>query len=291
MFRKVLLPFLLIPTSFLSYSQEFDSVKIISHKITESIYMLEGRGGNIGLCVGEDGAFIIDDQFAPLTEKIKAVIAEITDQSIEFVINTHYHHDHTGGNENFGKGGSIIISHDNTRENIQADQLKRIAQEGKSEFPDESLPVITFSETMALHFNGETINIFHVDNAHTDGDVIIHFQNANVYHMGDVFVRYGFPYIDMEHGGNINGFIDALEKAGMMMNNQTKVIPGHGQISVRQDVIDLKEWLTDIRDVVKKLKDEGKSKEEIISLNPLKEVISADANLESIVNMVYEGLE
>jgi len=281
---------LLFYFSFLSVAQDFDSVQIETRKLTESIYMLEGSGGNIGVCIGEDGTFIIDDQFAPLTEKIRTAITKISTKPIQFVINTHYHHDHTGGNDNFGKSGSIIISHDNAREEIKADEFKRMEESGEEEFPMKMLPIVTFSKTMTLHYNGETINIFHVDNAHTDGDIIIHFIDANVFHMGDVFVRYGFPYIDMAHGGSIDGMIAALEKVIMMANENTKFIPGHGELGTKDDVVKFCNWLKELRSRVKKEMAAGKSKEEITELNPIKDLVTSDADIKGIVNTIYEGI-
>ena len=288
--KTLICVFLLATSTVYADDKEFDDVEIKTHKITDSIYMLEGKGGNIGVCAGEDGVFVIDDEFAPLTVKISKAIAKISNGPVRFVINTHYHHDHTGGNENFGRLGAAIISHDNSRKHIEADQFKIMADQGIEKFPVKSLPIITFSDSMTFYYNGDTINVFHVDNAHTDGDIIIHFKNADVFHMGDVFVRYGFPYIDIAHGGNINGMIHALEQVAVLADDKSVFIPGHGDIASKKDVIDFKNWLVNLRDAVKKEMDQGKSKEEIIALNPVKQYVDAKANIENIISTIFEGI-
>ena len=184
-----------------SLAQDFDAIKIKTKKLSESIYMLEGSGGNIGVCIGEDGTFIIDDQFAPLTEKITAAIGKITPKPGQFLINTHWHFDHTDGNENFGSAGAIIVSHENSRKRMARDEVVALVGTEQKAYSRDGLPKITFKESMSFHYNGETINIFHIGRAHTDGDAIVHFVESNVLHMGDVFVRYVFPFIDEPNGG------------------------------------------------------------------------------------------
>jgi glyoxylase-like metal-dependent hydrolase (beta-lactamase superfamily II) len=281
---------LFIPSIAFSQQQSVDDVEIKTHKITDSLHMLEGRGGNIGVSVGEDGVFLIDDQFAPLTGKITKAIKKVSDKPVQFVINTHYHNDHVGGNENLGKKGAIIISHDNSRRYIEAGQLEKMAEESLEEFPVKSLPIITFSDSMTFHYNGETINVFHVDKAHTDGDIVIHFEKANVFHMGDVFVRYGFPYIDLAHGGSINGMINALEQLAVLVNDETVIIPGHGNISSGKDLAAFKDWLINLRDAVKKEMDKGKSKEEIIAQNPIKKHVDSKADVKGIIGVIFDSL-
>src|SRR6185503_16676749 len=201
----ILLAFLIV--SHVRAQQSFDTVKISTTKITDAVYMLHGAGGNIGVLVGKDGVILIDDQFAPLTEKIKKAVSEISDKPVRFVINTHYHGDHVGGNQNLGGEGAIIVAQENTRKRLSQDQINTLMKFEQKATPEEGLPKITFNESMSLHLNGETIDIIHVKNAHTDGDAIIYFRNANVLHGGDVYVRYGLPFIDQQNGGSIDGMI------------------------------------------------------------------------------------
>jgi len=203
--------------------------------------MLEGAGGNIAASVGEDGIVIVDDQYAPLTEKIQAALKSlgITDKPVRFVINTHYHGDHTGGNAPFANGGSTVIAQDNVRKRLESGGVGGYGESSKREIkPGEktALPVITFEHDVTVHLNGEDIRALHFPSGHTDGDSIIFFPKNNVVHMGDDFVRYGFPYIDVLSGGSVQGMIDALEKASAQLPADVKVIPGHGAISNLDDV-------------------------------------------------------
>ncbi|MBT8487910.1 MAG: MBL fold metallo-hydrolase, partial [Gemmatimonadetes bacterium] len=182
-----------------------ENVQIRTQQVADGVYMLMGQGGNIGVSVGDDGVFIIDDQFAPLTDKILAAIAAITDEPVRFVFNTHWHGDHTGGNENMGEAGALIVAHDNVRERMSTEQvLERIGRPVSTTpaSPAGALPVITFSEDVSFHINGGQLHAFHVSNAHTDGDAIVHFVSANVVHMGDTFFRDRFPFIDTASGGS-----------------------------------------------------------------------------------------
>src|SRR6185503_603806 len=225
-------PFIII-LFFLGYcfrlhAQNFDSVEIKTTKLTESIYMLEGSGGNIGVLVGNDGIIIIDDQYAPLTEKIRTALSKISDKPVKFVINTHFHGDHSDGNKNFADQGAIILSHENARKRLAVDYLFEALKQTQKASPYEALPKITFADSVTFHMNGQTVHVFYAKNAHTDGDVIIHFKEANIFHCGDVFVRYGFPFIDQPAGGSIDGMIKATENLIAITNDQSKIIPGHG---------------------------------------------------------------
>ncbi len=274
-----------------SYAQNFDSVQIKATKLTESIYMLQGGGaGNIGLCIGNDGSFIIDDQFAPLTGKIKAAIASLTDKRVQFIINTHWHGDHSGGNENFGGEGAIIVSQENSRKRMEADQFFGLPPHTQKAYSPAGLPKITFTKSMTFYYNGETIQIFHITNAHTDGDAIIYFKQSDVIHMGDVFVRYGFPFIDEPQGGNINGMIETIDSVISLINVNTVIIPGHGQLSNKQDLIDYNLMLTTIRDRVKKQMDEGKALEQIIAADPLSGFVQKGPNANNIIKIVYNSI-
>src|SRR2546427_7770119 len=216
--------------------QDFSKVQIKVTKVSGNIYMLEGQGGNIAASVGEDGIVIVDDQFAPLADKIQAALKElkITDKPVRFVINTHYHGDHTGGNVPFNNAGSTLIAQDNLRKRLEsggtAGNGGSIKMENKPA-PKEALPIITFEHDVTVHLNGEDIRALHFPAGHTDGDSIIFFPKNNVVHMGDDFVRYGFPFIDVSSVGSVQGMIAALEKATAQLPADVKVIPGHGALS------------------------------------------------------------
>lgn len=271
-------------------ANDFAKVEIKTIQVSDSIYMLEGSGGNIGLCVGPDGAFIVDDQYAPLTPKITAAIAKITDKPVEFIINTHHHHDHTGGNENFGKAGALIVSHENSRKRIEAEQRETLTDPEKPDISVAALPKITFSRTMTFHYNGEAIIIYYLGNAHTDGDAIVHFSGANVFHMGDVFVRYGFPYIDMGKGGNILGMIEVNDHLLGMMDDETKIIPGHGQLASRRELAAFNSMLKTISSRVKAYIDEGKNLQQIIQLNPTKGFEERGVKTADFIKVIYDSI-
>ena len=271
-------------------NQNFDTVQIKTTKITNSIYMLEGSGGNIGALVGNDGIILIDDQFAPLTEKIKKALAAISDKPIRFVINTHFHHDHTGGNANLGGEGAIIVSQENNRKRLSTDQFIALFKIEQKASPYEALPKITFTESLTFHVNGETVEVFHVKNAHTDGDAVIYFKESNVIHTGDVFVRYGLPFIDQPNGGSIKGMIDGADRLLKLSNDETKIIPGHGMLAGKKDLQDYKNMLQTIRDRVADGIKKGKTLDQIITSNPAKEYTSV-FDKTGFITMVYEGLK
>ena len=225
----------------LAQQPDFSKVQIKVTKVSGNIYMLQGEGGNIAASVGADGIVIVDDQFAPLAEKIQAALKNmgITDKPVRFVINTHYHGDHTGGNAPFANSGSTVIAQDNVRKRLESGGVGGIGESSKREIKPaakDALPVITFEHDVTVHLNGEDIRALHFPSGHTDGDSIIFFPKNNVVHMGDDFVRYGFPYIDVLSGGSVQGMIDALEKASAQLPADVKVIPGHGDLSNLDDV-------------------------------------------------------
>lgn len=269
--RKLLTAGILIfAFSFSTYSQNYDSVQIKTTKLTESIYMLEGAGGNIGVLVGNDGIIIIDDQFAPLTEKIKTALSKISSKPVKFVVNTHFHYDHAGGNENFGSQGAIILSHENARRRLTTDYFFEAFKETQKASSYEALPKVTFADSVTFHMNGETVHVFYAKNAHTDGDVIIHFKESNILHCGDVFVRYGFPFIDQGAGGSIDGMIRAIERLIAIANDQTKIIPGHGALSTKKDLIDYKNMLVTVRTRIADGIKQGKTLQQIADSDPMK---------------------
>ena len=243
----VLLPFVLANAA----AQDFDDVEVTIHPVSGSVSYIEGRGGNIGLFIGEDGVFLIDDQYAPLTDKIVSAIRAVSDEPIRFLVNTHMHPDHTGGNENFGRMGTMIFGHDNVR--------SQMAIAGYAEEP----PLITFSEDMSFHINGETVHVFKVPNAHTNGDAFIRFHGSNVVHTGDVYRTTTFPYIDVNNGGSYLGTIKALDLLIEVSDSDTRIVPGHGGISNVDEVKAFRDMLLVIRDRVAAAIRDGKSLEEI----------------------------
>ena len=274
-------------------SDDFSKVQIKVTKVAGNVYMLEGAGGNIGASVGEDGIVVVDDQYAPLAERIQATLKGITDKPVRFVINTHYHEDHTGGNSYFQKQAPII-AHDNVRKRLESGgragnggSLKIDAKPA----PKEALPIITFDHDVTVHLNGEDIRALYFPAGHTDGDAVIFFPKSNVVHMGDDFVTYGFPFIDIDSGGSIDGMIDGVEKVIGQVPADVKVIPGHGPISSVTDVRAYLEMLKQTREVVAKAIKDGQTLDQMKQaklLEPWKKysgkMIDSDVFLETIYN-------
>ncbi len=242
--------FPMLHTSGTAVAQDFDEVEINVHPVAGQVYYIEGRGGNIGLFVGDDGVFLVDDQFAPLTDKIVAAIRPLSDKPIRFLVNTHLHPDHTGGNENFGKMGALVFGHDNVRRQMQ---ISAYTQEP---------PLVTYSRDVSFHINGETVHVFKTPDAHTNGDSYIFFKGSNVIHAGDVYRTTSYPYIDTNNGGSYLGTIKALELLVDVADGDTKIIPGHGVISNAEEVQGFLDMLLVIRDRVRASIDEGMSLEE-----------------------------
>lgn len=245
-----------------------EDVEILVQPVAEGIYMLTGRGGNIGLSVGEDATFIVDDQYAPLTGKILAAIASVTDRPVDYVLNTHWHFDHTGGNENLGERGALIMAHDNVHKRMAAGQYMSAFDMQIDPAPAVALPVVTFNDQLTLHANGLTIRGFHMANAHTDGDTLVHFEEVNVVHTGDTFFNGIYPFIDLESGGGITGMIAAVDKVLTLANDDTAIIPGHGPLASRDDLVGYRAMLVAIRDAVARMIAEGKSLEDIQAAKP-----------------------
>lgn len=242
--------------------QDFSTVQVVAHTLAGNVHYLEGRGGNIGVLIGSDGVVIIDDQFAPLTEKIVAAIGTLTDEDVRFVVNTHVHPDHMGGNANFAALGASIIAHDNVR--VRMTQGIR----GGPPEPVAAWPIVTFGDKLAMHINGEEIEIVKAPPAHTDGDSFVYFKNANVLHLGDVFRTGAFPVIDTQNGGTAKGTIEALELAIAMAGADTIVLPGHGAPSKRADVQRFLDMLVDVEKRVAALVDQGMTLEQVIAATP-----------------------
>jgi len=251
--------------------QEFDKVQIETVKAAENVHMLLGSGGNIGVCTGDDGVFLVDDQYAPLTEKIKAAIGKISNKDIRFLINTHWHLDHVGGNENIGEAGAVIIAHENVRNRMSTDQFIEFFQKQFPASPKIALPIITFTQDITFHLNEDEIHVFHVKNAHTDGDAIVYFRNSNVIHTGDIYFAGLYPFIDTGSHGSVNGVINAARYVLSIINDDTKVIPGHGHLSNKAELSGYVDMLFTLRNRMKKLISEGKTLKEVQATKPTQE--------------------
>ena len=249
-------------------AQEMADVTIKAQLVAGNVYMITGRGGNMGLSVGADGAFLIDDQFAPLTARIIETIKELSPKRVQFVINTHWHGDHTGGNENLGKAGAIIVAHENVRRRMSTEHFMEAFDRTVPASPDGALPVITFAESMTFHHNGDEIRVQHVAPAHTDGDAIVFFRNANVIHMGDTFFSGMYPFIDVSSGGSISGMIQAAETALALADEQTRIIPGHGPLSGVTELRASRAMLRIVHERVQNLIRAGRSRDEVIAARP-----------------------
>ena len=262
----------------LGAQQDFSNVRITAHHVAGGVYYLEGQGGNIGLSVGEDGVVMIDDQFAPLTDRIVAAIRELSDGEIRFVINTHVHGDHTGGNENLGRMGVLILARDEVRVRLAATAS------------DDALPVLTYSDAITIHLNGDEVHAFPVPPAHTDGDSFIHFRAADVLHLGDVFRATGYPFIDLANGGTLDGTIAALGVAIGLSGPSTKIIPGHGGVSTREDVMAFRDMIMDVKARVAPLVAQGMTYEQTAAARPTASHDARWGDPERFLRAVYAEL-
>ncbi|MCG6920415.1 MAG: MBL fold metallo-hydrolase [Acidobacteria bacterium] len=248
--------------------EDFSAVEIKAEKVSDGLYMLTGSGGNLGLSVGEDGAFLIDDQYAPLTRKILAAVRELTPEPVRFVVNTHYHDDHTGGNENMGEAGALLVAHENVRRRMAAGTFMKAFNRQVEPAPAGALPVVTFTDAVTFHWNGKEIRVFFVGPAHTDGDSIVHFVSADVFHMGDTLFNGMYPFIDVSAGGRIDGMIAAVDRVLKVATEKTRLIAGHGPLATRADLQAYRDMLAEARGRIAKLKAEGKTREQIVAARP-----------------------
>jgi cyclase len=275
--------------------RDFSKVEIKVTKVAGNVYMLQGAGGNIGASVGEDGIVVVDDQYAPLADRIQAALKGITDKPVRFIINTHYHEDHTGGNSYFQKQAPII-AHDNVRKRLESGGGAGNGGSMHMEFkpaPKDALPIITFDHDVTVHLNGEDIRALYFPAGHTDGDSVIFFPKSNVVHMGDDFVTYGFPFIDVDSGGSIDGMIDGVEKVIAQVPADVKIIPGHGAVSSVADVRAYLEMLKATREVVAKAIKDGKTLDQMKQakvLEPWKKFSGDFVKEDTFIETIYNSL-
>jgi len=250
-------------------AQDMDTVTIVRQRAGENVYMLAGRGGNIGVSAGADGVALIDDQFAPLAGRIERVAGALSGRPIRFVINTHWHGDHTGGNEVFGEAGALIVAHDNVRKRMSSEQFIALFNSRTPPAPAAALPVVTFSDTVSLFLNGDTLQVFHVARAHTDGDAIIRFRRANVFHMGDTFFNGFYPFIDVGSGGTLDGVIAAADLVLASSDDETRIIPGHGPLARRSELKAYRDMLATVRTRVTAALQKGMTLDQVVGADLL----------------------
>jgi cyclase len=268
---KTLLLVAILFASINSLSAQDKPVEFTTFQLSDTVYMLKGRGGNVGISTGEDGLYIIDDQVKPVTTELLQAVRKISDKPIRFVINTHYHADHTGGNETIGGAGAVIIAHDNIRKRMTTEQVSLFMQNTTPAYAKDALPVVTFNDRMSLHLNGETATAYYVANGHTDGDSIIHFPISNVIHMGDMFFNGLYPYVDLDAGGSIQGMVAAADLALSMADDSTRIIPGHGPLAMTEDLKNYRDYLVKAIANVQELIDKDMSLQQVIAAGPSKE--------------------
>jgi glyoxylase-like metal-dependent hydrolase (beta-lactamase superfamily II) len=292
--RFIFLIALLFALPAFAQQQNFDAVQIETTKVAEGVYMLTGSGGNIGVSIGADGVIVIDDQFAPLTPKITAAIRALTDKPLRFLINTHWHFDHTGGNENFGNAGVVIVAHDNVYKRMSTEQFIEFFNMKLPPSPQAALPAITFTDTVTFRLNGDVLTGTHEHNAHTDGDTIVRFARANVVHMGDTYFSFMYPFIDVGSNGSVKGVIAAADRTLATIDDNTKIIPGHGPLSNKQDLKAYRDMLVRVSSRIDGMMKAGKTLPQITAAQPTREYDAVWGKgflkPEQFVAMVYKSL-
>ncbi len=275
-------------------AQNPDSVTIRTIPVRGNISMLMGQGGNIGVSIGSDGGFVIDDEYPTLTAKVQAALAVLSPRPVRFVVNTHWHGDHTGGNGAMAGGGAIIVAHDNVRRRMSTEQFLEAFQARIPASPAAALPVVTFADQLSFHWNGEEIRVFHVKPAHTDGDAIVHFTGSNVIHTGDTFFNGLYPFIDGSSGGSVEGMLAAVDQVLALANADTRIIPGHGPLATRADLVTYRAMLVTVTDRITALIRQKKTLDEVVAAKPTAEFDAAWGkgflNPETFIAITYNVL-
>jgi glyoxylase-like metal-dependent hydrolase (beta-lactamase superfamily II) len=272
----------------------FDDVTVAATKLSDHVFMLTGAGGNVGVLTGEDGVFLVDDQYAPLADRIKAAVRDISDEPVRYLVNTHWHGDHSGGNESFGKDGVVIVAHDNVRKRLGRDEFMKLLKREVKASPAAALPQITFANRATLHFSGEKVTAYHAPYAHTDGDSFIYFENANVIHTGDLFFNGNYPFIDTGSGGSIDGMIRGVKRIVALADDETKIIPGHGPVASKEDLQNYLAMLEETRKRIAALIGKKVSLNRAVFQKPLKDLDETWGNgfmtPERYLRIVYNDL-
>jgi cyclase len=279
----------------LAQDQDFSKVDVKNVPISGAVSMLQGSGGNIGVLVGADGVLLVDDEYAPLVPKILAAVKQLSPKPIRFVVNTHWHGDHTGGNAGMGTEGATIVAQDNVRKRLSTDQYNKVFKRATPASPAIALPVVTFAEGLTFHFDGEDVEVVHVVPAHTDGDSVLWFRKANVVHMGDNFFNGLYPFIDVGSGGSVDGMVTAVDSVLARIDDQTKVIPGHGPLGTKADLKKFRDMLATIRDRIKKDIAAGMTQDQVVASKPTAEFDAAWGGgflkPEAFTTLVYGALK
>ncbi len=284
-----------LATPALAQDEDFSAVQIETQQLADGLYMLTGSGGNIALSTGPDGSVLVDTQFAPLNAKIVAAVRAAGGGDVKYVINTHWHFDHTGGNEPLGKAGAVIIAHDNVLARMSSEQFLAALDRREPPAPTAARPVVTFPTRTTFHLNGNTVNVVHVENAHTDGDSIVHFTNANVVHTGDTYMKDIYPFIDVSSDGSIDGFISASAAVLARSDANTKIIPGHGALASKADLQRFHDMLVKVRANLQTLIEQNKTEDEVVAAKPTAEFDAAWGqgfmNPEQFTRFAYQSLK
>jgi glyoxylase-like metal-dependent hydrolase (beta-lactamase superfamily II) len=279
----------------LAQDEDFSAVQIETQQLAPGLFMLIGSGGNIALSTGSDGSVLVDTQFAPLNSKIVAAVRAAGGDDVKYVINTHWHFDHTGGNEPLGMAGATIIAHDNVLVRMSSEQFLAALNRREPAAPAAARPVITFPTRTTFQLNGNTVNIVHVENAHTDGDSIVHFTNANVIHTGDTYMKDVYPFIDVSSGGSIDGFINSSAAVLARADANTKIIPGHGALANKADMQRFHDMLVKVRGSIQSLIDQGRTEDQVVAAGPTAEFDAAWGqgfmNAEQFTRFAYQSLK
>ncbi len=255
-------------SQFVDAQDRFKDVVVKAEEVAPGLHMLTGAGGNLALISGDGAPVLIDDQFAEMAGKIRAAVAKITDAKVGYILNTHWHGDHTGGNESFSGSDAVIVAHENVRKRLSTDQFNALRNSTTKAAPEAAWPVVTFTRDLTLHMNGKTLQIEHIANAHTDGDSIVWFVEDNALHTGDLFFNGMFPYIDIGSGGSIRGTVAAADKMLARVNAETKIIPGHGPLTGRDDLRAYRDFLTTVADAIEGMIADGKTEAEVVAAKP-----------------------